>query len=353
MAHSPEDIRNNNVLVERELCAPAAVLTIGTGEATTSLGTPVGSIPGSTVLGQLMARNLDNLADDTAPSSLGSIAVNDEYLEDPLPDLTLENLRLPEEYGDPSLGYEFVNSREWCGSGLDNSQALLHQLQGMGVRVNEDYLTLDLDLSASRSASVSSVSDDGSVADEQELQSTLLSAVPSRSRKVQSAGRQRDAAGTELFSRLSEHHENEVFLEVDCHDDEVAEAEILPSGGVKVTYENYRKEYRPKISPHHNYLKFLETVSSGAPTEEMPSIGQESEGAAAPPTPHLTLEDRYRRVLQALQRGARLSDEKMRSLSAKYARKLRRLLGKKQSGSIFCAFLSCIRQVRTCASFVC
>ncbi|KAG0722093.1 hypothetical protein GWK47_045118 [Chionoecetes opilio] len=328
MAHSPEDIRNNNVVVERELHASSAVPTFVTGEAVTSLGTPVGSLPGSSVLAHLVAKNLDNLADDTAPSSLGSITVNDEYLEDPLQDLTLENMRLPDEYGDPSLGYEFVNSKEWWNSGLDNSQALLQQLEGLGVRVNEDYLTLDLDLSASRSASVSSsVSEEGSVTDEQELQSTLLPTAPTRGRKVQFSGQQRDAADTELFPRSSEHQESEVFREVDYLDHEVAEAEILPSGGVKVTYENYRKEYRPKISPHHNYLKFLETVSSGAPMEELQSLGQESEGAAATPAPHLTLEDRYRRVLQALQRGARLSDVKMRSLSAKYARKIRQLIG--------------------------
>ena len=338
MAHSPEDIRNNNVLVEEELCIPGAIPTIGTSETPTYLGTPINSHSSSAVLAQLMAKNLDNLADDNAPSSLGSITVNDEYLEDPLPDLTLENLRLPEEYGDPSLGYEFVNNTEWCNSGLDNSQALLEQLQGLGVRVNEDYLTLDLDLSASRSASVSSVSEDGSVADEQELQSTLLSVVPGRSRKVQSTGSQKDAFRTELFPRLLEHQENEGLLEVDCLDHEVAEAEILPSGGIKVTYENYRKEYRPKISPHHNYIKFLETVSSGVPTEEQTNIGQESCGAADPPIPHLTLEDRYRRFLQALQRGAKLSDVKMRSLSAKYARKLRRLLGENQSVFIFRAF---------------
>ncbi|XP_045138163.1 LOW QUALITY PROTEIN: uncharacterized protein LOC123520192 [Portunus trituberculatus] len=322
MAHCAEDIRNNNVLVEREVIAPAAAPAISTGEVSTSLGAPVVNLPGPTVLAQLMARNLDNLADDTAPNSLGSITVNDEYLEDPLPDLTLENLRLPEEYGDPSLGYEFVNTTDWCNSGLDNSHALLQQLQGLGVRVNEDYLTLDLELSASRSASVSSVSEDEcSISDEQDVQNTILGAAQDKTRRAHSSGSQKDAAGTELFSRLSENQENEVFLE----DHEVAEAEILPSGGVKVTYENYRKEYRPKISPHHNYIKFLETVSSGASTEEPLSIGHEGEGAAVP-SPHLTLEDRYRRILQALQRGARLSDVKMRSLSAKYARKLRRLL---------------------------
>lgn len=330
MSHSPEDIRNNNVLVEQEQRGSAGVAIPGTTEATVTQGTPVGSQTASaSVLAQLMSKTLDNQADDTGPPSLGSITLHDEYLEDPLPDLTLENLRLPDEYCDPSLGYEFVNSREWCGPGLDNSQALLHQLQGLGVRVNEDYLTLDLDLSASRSASVSSVSDDGSVGDEHEqlLHGAWLSTALSRARKAPPAGGQKDASPA-LFPRVSEQQEDEVF-DIDCHEHEVAEAEILPSGGVKVTYENYRKEYRPKISPHHNYVKFLETVPSGAATEELQSLGPEAAGAAATPAcpPQLTLEDRYRRVLQALQRGARLSDEKMRSLSAKYARKLRRLLG--------------------------
>lgn len=327
MAHSPEDIRNNNVLVEQQQRVSAGVPITGTTEATVTQGTPVGSLSGASVVAQLMAKTLDNQAEDTGPPSLGSITLHDEYLEDPLPDLTLENLRLPDEYGDPSLGYEFVNSREWCGPGLDNSQALLQQLQGLGVRVNEDYLTLDLDLSASRSASVSSVSDDGSLGDEHELHGAWLSPALSRGRKAPPAGGQKDAA-VALFPRVSEQQED-VFLDVDCHDHEVAEAEILPSGGVKVTYENYRKEYSPKISPHQNYVKFLETVPSGAPTEEPPSLNQQAAGASATPAPQPTLEDRYRRMLQALQRGARLSDEKMRSLSAKYARKLRRLLGEK------------------------
>lgn len=328
MAHSPEDIRNNNVLVEQEQRVSTGVAIPGTTEATVTQGTPVGSLTGASVVAQRMARTLDNHAEDTGPPSLGNMSLHDEYLEDPLPDLTLENLRLPDEYGDPSLGYEFVNSREWCGPGLDNSQALLQQLEGLGVRVNEDYLTLDLDLSASRSHSVSSVSEDGSIGDEHELHGAWLSAALSRGRKTAPAGGQKDTASV-LFPPVSEQQEDEIFLDVDCHEHEVAEAEILPSGGVKVTYENYRKEYRPKISPHHNYVKFLETVSSGAPTEESLSLEQEAAGASATPAPQLTLEDRYRRLLQALQRGARLSDEKMRSLSTKYARKLWRLLGEK------------------------
>lgn len=326
MAHSPEDIRNNNVLVEQEQRGSAGVAVPGTTDALVTQGTPVGSLTGASVLAQLMARTLDNQTEDTGPPSLGSITLHDEYLEDPLPDLTLENLRLPDEYGDPSLGYEFVHNRVWDGPGLDNAQALLHQLQGLGVRVNEDYLTLDLDLSASRSASLTSVSDEGSVDDEHELHGAWLSTALSRTKKAPPAGAPKDTTPA-LFPRVSGPQEDDVFLDVDCHEHEVAEAEILPSGGVKVTYENYRKEYRPKISPHHNYVKFLETVPSGAASEEPPSLGHEPAGAAAPPAPHLTLEDRYRRVLQALQRGARVSDEKMRSLSAKYARKLRRLLG--------------------------
>lgn len=323
MAHSPEDIRNNNVWVEQEQRVSVGVPIPGTTEATVSQGTPVGSLSGTPVV----ARTLDNQLEDTGPPSLGSITLHDEYHEDPMPDLTLENLRLPDEYGDPSLGYEFVNSREWCGPGLDNSHALLQQLQGLGVRVNEDYFTLDLDLSASRSASVSSESDDGSHGDEHELHGSWLSVTVNHGKKTPPAGGQKDAAPTALFPRVSEQQEDEVFLDVDCHEHEVAEAEILPSGGVKVTYENYRKEYRPKISPHHNYVRFLETVPSGASTEDPPSLDQERGGSSATPAAHPTLEDRYRRVLQALQRGARLSDVKMRSLSAKYARKLRRLLG--------------------------
>ncbi|XP_042243158.1 uncharacterized protein LOC121880144 isoform X2 [Homarus americanus] len=319
MAHSPEDIQNNNFQVEPNPVTTSPPTTaININEPVTSTS----SFTSASLLAQIVARNLDNLTDDTAPSSLNSIIYNDEYLEDPLPDLTLENLRIPEEYGDPSLGYEFVNNVE-SDFRLDNSEALLRHLEVLGVRVNEDYFSLDFDLTTSRSASVSSVSDTGSAEDHELVSQGHTDATTPRLRRTSPGhSRQKEHIGSEKLSRLPE-DEDEVFLEIEDLDHEVAEAEILPSGGVKVTYENYKKEYRSRISPHHNFLKFLETVHSGVATDDTESVRPEA--AAAP----LTVEGRYRRVLLAFQRGVRRSDLRVRNLSAipsKYAQKLRRFL---------------------------
>ncbi|XP_071547640.1 uncharacterized protein [Panulirus ornatus] len=329
MARSQEDIANNNFQVGsggERLEAPAST--------TAAVNTNEPPFTSATLLAQIAARNIDNLAEgENGPSSLGSITYHDEYLEDPLPDLTLENLRIPEEYGDPSLGYEFVNA-VYPHGGLDNSEALLLQLKDLGVRVNQDYISLDFDLNTSRSASVSSVSDTGS-ADDLPTQGhgeacphRPLRTPPSPSHATAPApahAHQRDP--WERLSRLPELDEDDVFLEIETLDDEVAEAEILPTGGVKVVYENYKKEYRPRISPHHNFLRFLETVHNGSapPTEDLACPAEPE-----PATPGVvTLEERYRRALLALQRGVKRSDLRIRSLSSlpsKYAQKLRKFL---------------------------
>ncbi|XP_069991266.1 uncharacterized protein [Penaeus vannamei] len=321
MAHSPEDIQNNNFQVEPgppEL--PPAV--------TASYDPANANVPQSsaTLLAQLVARNNDNLSDEAALSSLGSITYNDEYLEDPLPDLTFDNLRVPLDYGDPSLGYVFVNRLD-SESRLDNAEALLQQLQDLGVRVNEDYLTLDLELTTSRSASVSSVSDTASVSDEQEMRpSGDGGGVRHRSPAHAPSARQRSQPNCERLTRLSEDGEEDVFLDIENLDLEVAEAEILPSGGVKVTYENYKKEYRSRISPQHNFLRYLELVHDGAPEKAMRDPEPSDLGASP-----RDLEDRYKRALSALHR--RFSDKfpdikvrRLSSLPSKYALKLRKFL---------------------------
>lgn len=325
MAHSPEDIQNNNFQVEPgppEL--PPAV--------TASYDPANANVPQSsaTLLAQLVARNNDNLSDEAALSSLGSITYNDEYLEDPLPDLTFDNLRVPLDYGDPSLGYVFVNRLD-SESRLDNAEALLQQLQDLGVRVNEDYLTLDLELTTSRSASVSSVSDTASVSDEQEMRPSGDSGgVRHRSPAHAPSARQRSQPNCERLTRLSEDGEEDVFLDIENLDLEVAEAEILPSGGVKVTYENYKKEYRSRISPQHNFLRYLELVHDGAPEKAMRDPEPSDLGASP-----RDLEDRYKRALSALHR--RFSDKfpdikvrRLSSLPSKYALKLRKFLGKER-----------------------
>lgn len=327
MAHSPEDIQNNNFQVEPDPVTTSPSITgININEPVTSTSV----FTSSSGLAQIVAKNLENMTDDTAPNSLGSITYNDEYLEDPMPDLTFETLRIPEEYGDPSLGYEFVNRVE--SGGLDNSEALLKQLEVLGVRVNEDYISLDFDLTTSRSASVSSVSETGSAGDDHDLPSLgLLDASACRrtspSQPVLASARHREHY-FEKLARLPEDERDEVFSAIEEMDHEVAEAEILPSGGVKVTYENYRKEYRPRISPHHNFLKFLETVHSGAATEDAVEVFPE---ASSPPH---TLEARYRRALLAFQRGLLRSDLRVRNLStlpSKYAQKLRKFLAEEVS----------------------
>ncbi|KAK4289564.1 hypothetical protein Pmani_037477 [Petrolisthes manimaculis] len=373
-AHSPEDIQNNNVLVEpgntttnstmitsnattNNTLTTSTVITTATSDDTpTTTTTPttitLDSASSSWVLAQLVARGLDTMADDSAPSSL---TCGDEYLEDPLEDLTLENLKLPEDYNDPSLGYEFVgtgSSSVWGNSGggrLDNCEALVRQLESLGVRVRDDYLTLDLDLSTSRSASVSSVSDEGSVGEDYSLPSLnprLLQGSAGEDHSLythsrQSHGRGRMAPspaghilpGLERLWRQGEGKEvddDEVF--VDIMDEEVAEAEILPCGGVKVTYENYGKEYRPKISPHQNYLRFLQTVHSGGgsgvsggvddtPHPHLQPIGE----ATSVPSTSRSLEERYRRIVEALQRSIKMKDGRIRSLSLLPA-KIKRLL---------------------------
>ncbi|XP_069948046.1 uncharacterized protein [Cherax quadricarinatus] len=331
MAHSQEDIQNNNFQVEPDPLTTSPTATrININQPVTSTAV----FTSSSVLAQIVARNLDNQTDDTAPNSLGSITYNDEYLEDPLPDLTLENLRIPEEYGDPSLGYEFINPVE-SESRLDNSAALLKQLEGLGVRVKEDYISLDFDLT-SRSASVSSVSDPGSAGEDHDLPSlSHLESPRYRNRGALSgqsvfiSSRQREHVCLEKLDRLQEDDHDEVFAAIEELDHEVAEAEILPSGGVKVTYENYKKEYRPRISPHHNFLKFLETVHSGAVTEEVADVSPE-----ALSEPLNTFEARYRRALLAFQRGVLRSDLRVRNLStlpSKYAQKLRKFLAEEVS----------------------
>lgn len=332
MAHSPEDIQNNNFQVEPgppEL-PPAVTTTYDPANA----NAPQSS---ATLLAQLVARNNDNLSDEAALSSLGSITYNDEYLEDPLPDLTFENLRVPLDYGDPSLGYVFVNRLD-SESRLDNAEALLQQLQDLGVRVNEDYLTLDLELTTSRSASVSSVSDTASVSDEQEMRpSGDGGGARHRSPAHAPSARQRSQPNCERLTRLSEDGEEDVFLDIENLDLEVAEAEILPSGGVKVTYENYKKEYRSRISPQHNFLRYLELVHDGAPEKAMRDPEPSDLGASP-----RDLEDRYKRALSALHR--RFSDKfpdikvrRLSSLPSKYALKLRKFLGKERK--VYFSFL--------------
>lgn len=379
MAHSPEDIQNNNVLVEpsnanmaattpannmntsitatNNTVATPAVITSTTSEDTV---TTIDSASSSWVLAQLVARGLDTMADDSAPSSL---TCGDEYLEDPLEDLTLENLKLPEDYTDPSLGYEFVgtgSSSVWGNGGggrLDNCEALVRQLESLGVRVRDDYLTLDLDLSTSRSASISSVSDEGSVGEDHSLPPLtprLLQGSAGEDHSFQTHSRQLQGqsgvtplpAGHTLPSleRLwkqgeGKEDDDEVFLDV--MDEEVAEAEILPCGGVKVTYENYGKEYRPKISPHQNYLRFLQTVHSGGGSGASGSVDETSNPhlqpiaeATSSPSTSRSLEERYRRVVEAIQRSMKMKDGRMRSLSLLPA-KIKRLIGE-TSGQVSC-----------------
>ncbi|KAL7637344.1 UNVERIFIED_CONTAM: hypothetical protein RMT77_012070 [Armadillidium vulgare] len=156
---------------------------------------------------------------------LGSLPVTECYIEDNVLDLSQVQ---PEEYVDPSAGYEFVNAETGWPSNFDNSEGLLRQLSELGIRVSKDYLTLDLDASdspqtRSGTASVSTVSEGNSWNEEEDTYAS--------------------------FSSYTEEPESEVV-----------QAEILPNGKIKVSYDNLQKSYVARISSHNNYREFLHLV---------------------------------------------------------------------------------------------
>ncbi|CAL4080160.1 unnamed protein product, partial [Meganyctiphanes norvegica] len=286
--------------------------------------------------------------DNEEPSSLGSMIYDDEYHEDPLLDLTLGNLggdnstlgNYDDDYADPSMDYVFVSSI-FSSPCLDNSEALLKQLQDMGVRVNEDYLNLDLDLTVSRSCSVSS----GPESLEEENDSLTIVSLDPPSHKLTSLNHKRVSSSRKkhpIFS-VNSLDDSDSLAHTDSFEDEFAEAEILPNGGgVKVTYENYKKEYRSRVSPMKNYVKYLELTpeEEEAPEKSFSSYdkitntlnehnGKERKDPLIQ-NPSNTLDDRYRRAVAAFSKRMSMklegmSDE-LSGFQSKCSLKLKKLL---------------------------
>ncbi|XP_068231629.1 uncharacterized protein [Palaemon carinicauda] len=358
MAQSSEDIQNNNFQLDSSY--PTTVNSV------TSTGVLGGSdnvtlnFPGSSsILAQFVAKNIGNLGEESSPSSIGSITYNDEYLEDPFPDLTLENLQIPKEYVDPSIGYVFVNNHLDNQEGfLDNSQALLQQLENLGVRVSDDeYYSLDFEVNTTSSVdsivSTTSETAEGSlIAPLQDGAARKLEVCAEKPEEKDSYSSGSSSAKDDSISKCvtpsdisdsflekdpnleklirlveEEESEDEYNIDVEDLDHEVAEAEILPSGGVKVTYDNYKKTYRPRISSHQNFLRYLELVHDRS--EEA------AKGEAKPPLPvegKHTFE-LYKRILASVQKKLKLP-EKVNNLSAlpnKYSKKLMKLLAEEMT----------------------
>merc|ERR1719342_240127 len=120
------------------------------------------------------------------------------------------------------MDYIFVSSLN-TSSCLDNSEALLHQLQDMGVRVNEDYLNLDFDLSVSRSCSVSSYSGPESL-DEESDSLTIVPKDPSQ--KLSARNRRSISRKNNSVYSMNSTDDSDSLVHTDSFEDEVAEAEV-------------------------------------------------------------------------------------------------------------------------------
>lgn len=247
--------------------------------------------------------------DEEEPEGPGSLPLTEWYVEDNHLELTL----LQQEYQDPSLGYEFVNRDTGWASHLDNSEALLRQLTDLGIRVHKDYITLDLDATTtSRTASLSTTSEDDSWQDaEAELEDHW------REEATATAG------GNPLTEASS--HPTEDFGE-----NEVVRAEILPSGVVKVSYDNLQKCYSPKISPQKNYHSYLRLVQ-GHEDEKTPGgeTGSAScRDASARQEEHSSLKREVlllkKRLVLSL---AQLRRSPLSNIQAKCAARLKKLKG--------------------------
>ena len=203
------------------------------------------------------------------PDSLwnSNLTHSEEYLDDTPSDFDQYMMSIL-EYEDPSFGYQFVSEPSTV-SHLDNAEALLDQLRGLGVSVNRDYLTLDIDFSLSGPNSLQDTSSEDHHSssetcffdrstDLQSQDSSVNSSPPSEPPKI--PGRfLRELAHEEqstsfeplsLTRSLSEEHE-------------VAEAYFTPDGNFKVVYDNLSKEYRSGVSRHQDHVQYLQLLHMG------------------------------------------------------------------------------------------
>ncbi|KAK7073860.1 hypothetical protein SK128_021487 [Halocaridina rubra] len=345
-----EDIQNNNFQLSPSLPVDSNIISPATTTAANGEGVTYNFPASASVLAQYVARNVDSLGEESSLSSVGSITYNDEYLEDPLPELTLENLHIPKDYIDPSLGYVFVNNVSNHQGYLDNSQALLQQLEELGVRVNDDdYSSLDFEInrtSPSVASVISNVSDyvpitTAVIEGEQEScdddDDERMTAYYGGEQVVESFSRSLTPSGTGsskgIASAASKENDrycddvDDFSIDIEDLDHEVAEAEILPNGGIKVTYDNYRKDYRPRISSHQNFLRYLELVHDRAEQTEETVKGAGAKIPISSTHPKYSLEQ-YKLLLLALRKKLKIS-ERVTNLSAlpnKYSKKIQKLL---------------------------
>ncbi|XP_066943398.1 uncharacterized protein [Macrobrachium rosenbergii] len=355
MAQSSEDIQNNNFQLGPSY--PTTVNSVASTGVLRGSDNVTSNFPGSSsVLAQFVARNIGNLGEESSPSSIGSITYNDEYLEDPFPDLTLENLQIPKEYVDPSLGYVFVNNHPDNQQGLlDNSLALLQQLEELGVRVNDDeYYSLDFEVNTTSSVDsiVSTTSEARDVSPPQDSGGKRLDVCAEKQEEKDSSSSSSSPAEDTNFlqcdspsdisdSALEKEHnlekliklveegesEDEFSIDIEDLDHEVAEAEILPTGGVKVTYDNYKKSYRPRISSHQNFLRYLELVhdrsEEAAKGETKPQLSQDGKYSF----------ELYKKILSSVQKKFKLPEKvtNLSSLPNKYSKKLMKLIAEEMT----------------------
>ncbi|KAF2348020.1 tumor protein D52 [Trinorchestia longiramus] len=293
------------------------------GETTNDCFTDASEYPSLSYIIADANSRLTNLPDDSEPLSLWSATIQDseEFLDDSPSDFNQYVMSVL-EYEDPSANYQFVNNPQRL-SHLDNSEALLEQLREMGVSVNRDFLTLDIDFSISGPNSLqddSSVDESGdcvepegiltgSEAGHRETQrlragsglinknSTLYESERQRHPQLSgnidalkdtgalvTAGRflRRLSAANEssknLNSTVKEEESLSPLLSMPSHDEEVVEAHFTPDGNVKVIYDNLSKDYRSRVSSHDDHVKYLQLMDLD---DQNPSAGCSGINAAS------------------------------------------------------------------------
>ena len=157
------------------------------------------------------------------------------------------------DYEDPSLDYQFVNDVGTL-SNLDNSEALLEQLRELGISVNRDYITLDIDYCMSGPNSLQ----DNYVSTESEPSSLELGIPDDDNVALESrtAGRFLRELPNGSPPRCSQ--ADDPFRSLSISDDEeVVEAHFTADGNFKVLYDNLGKEYRSRVTHHGDHVRYL------------------------------------------------------------------------------------------------
>lgn len=186
--------------------------------------------------------------DGNEPLWSSTIQHSEEYLDDTPSDFNQYMMTIL-DYEDPSLDYQFVNDANTL-SNFDNSDALLEQLRAMGITVNRDYLTLDIDYSMSGPNSLEEqlFGLEAETEDDIEIDSAVETRIPGRFLRELPNGS--SALGTQINP----------FRSLSISDDEVVEAYFMPDGNFKVVYDNLSKEYRSRMTPHDDHVRYLQLM---------------------------------------------------------------------------------------------